>query len=286
MGVQTVWSRNGPRLLSLLAILAGGMTGSSLGRARWAVYYSDKASPGEFLGYGLVVFDSDRHPPLQPLIAGGATVLGYLSLGEIEQQRAWFGQVREMGILLGENANWPGSHYVDVRDAGWRHMVTGQLAQAILAQGFHGIFLDTLDDPVELERRDAERCRGMTAAAIDLVRELRRQFPSIKIMLNRGYALLPQVGGAIDIALGESVYGTYDFARKVYRAVPTAEYREQVQLLQQARKLHPRLRICTLDYWDPADRDGIRKIYRMQRANGFDPYVATVGLDQLTKEPR
>lgn len=255
-------------------------------RPRWAVYYSDEAYPWEFRDYGLVVFDPDRHPALRPLAEAGTTLLGYLSLGEIEQHRAWFGKVGQMGILLGKNPNWPGSYYVDLRDPRWADIVVRQLVPTLLAQGFQGVFLDTLDDPVELERRDPERCGGMAAAAIQLVKDLRREFPSIIIMMNRGYALLPEVGGHIDVALGESVYGTYDCERRVYRAVSPADYRTQVQLLKQARKANPALRICTLDYWDPADRDGIRRIYREERANGFDPYVATVGLDRLMKEPR
>jgi uncharacterized protein (TIGR01370 family) len=277
---------NWSRLLPVVALMSSVSTGSIAARDRWAAYYSDQARPEEFRGYGLVVFDADRHPALEPLAAGGTTVLGYLSLGEIERHRAWFAEVRQMGILLGENRNWPGSYYVDLRDPGWQRIVIGRLVPALLTQGFRGVFLDTLDDPVELERLDPERCRGMAAAAIALVKELRRTFPSVTIMMNRGYALLAEVGGHIDIALGESVYGTYDFERKLYRAVPAAEYREQVQVLKQARKRNPALRICSLDYWDPADREGIRRIYREERANGFDPYVATDGLDQLLKEPR
>lgn len=212
-------------------------------------------------------------------------VLGYLSLGEVQRDRGWFREVQGMGILLGENPNWPGSYYVDVRNAEWPTLVKAKLVPAILAQGFHGVFLDTLDDPLELERRDPENRRGMAEAAIRLVRDLRRNFPCMTIMMNRAYAMLPAVAGSIDIALGESVYGTFDFQSRAYRPVPAAEYREQVRLLQQARARRPSLRICSLDYWDPADRDGIRRIYRLQRANGFDPYVATVGLDQIVKEP-
>jgi uncharacterized protein (TIGR01370 family) len=269
----------------MIAVVSFGFSGSSRVRTRWAAYYSDQARAEEFRDYGLVVFDADRHPPLSALAAGGTTVLGYLSLGEIERHRAWFADLRQTGVLLGENRNWPGSYYIDLRDPGWHRIVIDRLVPAMLAQGFGGVFLDTLDDAIELERLDPGGRRGMTAAAVSLVKELRRTFPDITVMMNRGYALLPEVGGLIDIALGESVCGTYDFERKVYRAVPAAEYREQVQLLKQARKRNPALRICSLDYWDPADREGIRRIYREERANGFDPYVATVGLDQLMKEP-
>ncbi len=251
----------------------------------WVAYYSDQARPEEFRGYKLVVFDGDRHPPLEPLAAGGTVALAYLSLGEIEQHRSSFPAMKAMGILVGENSNWPGSYYVDLRDPRWAHDVIGKLVPALLAQGFHGVFLDTLDDPIELERRDPRKFRGMTSAATQLVKDLRRSFPSITLMMNRGYGLLPAVARDLNIALGESVYGTYDFGLKAYRRVPAAEYLEQVHLLKQAKRSNPALRICSLDYWDPADREGIKRVYREERANGFDPYVATVGLDRIVKEP-
>ena len=275
------WS---PKLL--IPLLSYGLVGSSPPKTRWAAYYSDQARPEEFSGYDLIVLDSDRHPPLGALATGGSTVLGYLSVCEVERHRAWFAELVRSGVLIGEKTEWPGSYYVDIRNATWRATVTGRLVPAVLAQGFHGLFLDTLDDAEELERREPARFRGMRGAAVALVKEIRQAFPSITIMVNRGYALLPEIAGQIDIALGESVYGTYDFAGRNYRPVQAVEYRQQVQFLKDLRAAHPALQICTLDYWDPADREGIRRVYRKERANGFIPYVATVALDQLIKEPR
>jgi uncharacterized protein (TIGR01370 family) len=250
------------------------------------VYYSDQAHSEEFRGYDLVVFESDRHPAPGPLSAGGTTVLGYLSLVEVEKHRSWFARVREAGLLAGENPNWPGAWFVDLRDARWRQMVVHQIAPEVLTQGFQGLFLDTLDDAAELERRDPLKFHGMKDAAVLLIREIRRAFPTATLMVNRGYDLLPEIVGNIDIVLGESVYGTYDFASKTYRPVPVAEYRRQVELLTRFKALKPSLRICTLDYWDPADREGIRRAYREERSHGFIPYVATVALDRLMREPR
>jgi hypothetical protein len=44
--------------------------------------------------------------------------------------------------------------------------------------------------------------------------------------------------------------------------------------------------VFTLDYWNPEDAAGIRRIYRTERANGFHPYVATIKLDRIVREPR
>jgi uncharacterized protein (TIGR01370 family) len=273
-------------VLRLVALLLIALPGTGSGRRRWVAYYSDQAPVEDFRDYGLVVFDSDRQPPLAPLATPGRILLGYLSLGEIADGRAYFQEVKQEGLLIKESPTWPGSHSVDVRDPRWRRRVIEQLVPGILARGFQGVFLDTLDNPVEIERRDPKTYRGMAAAAAELIKALRQAFPTITIMMNRGYGLLPDVAGSIDIVLGESVYSTYDFERKTYRLVPTEGYREQVRLLKEAKQRHQGLRICSLDYWDPIDLKGIRRIYREERANGFEPYVATIGLDRIVEEPR
>ena len=59
----------------------------------------------------------------------------------------------------------------------------------------------------------------------------------------------------------------------------------RVTILQAAKARRPKLRIMTLDYWDPEDAEGVSRIYREQRANGFEPYVATIKLDRIVTEP-
>jgi hypothetical protein len=44
------------------------------------------------------------------------------------------------------------------------------------------------------------------------------------------------------------------------------------------------LKVYSLDYWDPADRAGIRDINAIQRAHGFMPYVGTSTLTKIIPE--
>ena len=252
----------------------------------WLAYYQDEAAPEAFSDYGLLVFDSQYHPPIPALAAAGKTILGYISLGEVEGYRAHFGMVRAEGILFDENPNWPGSYFVDLRSALWRDRVLGHLIPKILNRGFHGLFLDTLDNAAYLESTDPVKYRGMRQSAAKLVMEIRSHFPSILIMMNRAYEILPEVAGHIDMELAESCFSDFDFSSKQYRRVPQQEYQQQVQELQRIRALHPGLEIFTLDYWDPSDDQGIRTIYREQESNGFNPYVATVELDRIVPRPR
>ncbi|HYD05479.1 MAG TPA: endo alpha-1,4 polygalactosaminidase, partial [Reyranella sp.] len=155
----------------------------------------------------------------------------------------------------------------------------------LLRRGFDGVFMDTLDNPVFLEQTQPKKYKGIADAAAQLVRTIRRNYPTVPIMMNRAYPLLPKVERDIDFELGESVYADYDFKTKTYKLVDRTEYLDQVKFLKDAQKRRPELRVMTLDYWSPTDPAGIQRIYKEQRANGFNPYVATIDLDRLVKEP-
>ncbi|MEI6740763.1 MAG: Ig-like domain-containing protein, partial [Gemmatimonadaceae bacterium] len=75
----------------------------------------------------------------------------------------------------------------------------------ILARGFDGVFLDTVDTGTDLERRDRARFAGATLATIDLVRAIKRRYPAAVIVLNRGYDILPTVENSVDMVLAESL---------------------------------------------------------------------------------
>lgn len=253
---------------------------------RYCVYYNDKAPTEAFASYDLIILDSEHHPYLAGLIQQKKEILGYISLGEVESERDYFEDVKEEGILLQENEHWPGSFYVDMRDPRWAKRVIEDLIPQILFQHFNGLFLDTLDNPGELERQDPEKYKGMVEASVQLVKLIRQHYPTIKIMMNRGYELLPSVTGTIDMVMGESVYADYNFDNKTYQHVPEDLYLSQVKILKDAQTLDPKLKVYTLDYWDPSDKKGIMDIYKTQRHNGFIPYVATIDLHKIIPEPR
>ncbi|MBL8805516.1 MAG: endo alpha-1,4 polygalactosaminidase [Rhodospirillales bacterium] len=253
---------------------------------RWAVYYGADAPDDAFAGYRLVVFDSDRHPDIEPVVARRGQALGYLSIGEVHRTRSYFTEVEREGLLVYENPNWPGAFAVDVRDPRWRRRVVDELVPSILARGFQGVFLDTADTAIDLERRDRTKFAGSTLATIELVKAIRNRNPGMPIILNRGYEILPAVETAIDMVLAESLVTDWDFQGKAPRMAPPGLHASQVELLSAARKRRPALRVLALEYWTPEDTATIRSIYGKVRALGFAPYVATVALDRVVPEPQ
>ncbi|MBM3728053.1 MAG: endo alpha-1,4 polygalactosaminidase [Acidobacteria bacterium] len=211
----------------------------------WAVCYSDAVPADELERYSLLVLHGRYHPPLPALSSAGKRLFGYVSLGEVEKTQPHFTAVRKQGLLRGENANWPGSYFVDLRDPRWHECVLRQLIPEIRAQGFHGVFLDTIDTAEHLETLDPGAHRGMMAAALDLVRAIRHGYPDMPLILNRGFFLLEEAAPLVDYVLAESIYSDYDSARKAYRRVPAAEYSETVRKLAAARTRNPGLTVLS-----------------------------------------
>ena len=165
------------------------------------VDYSQDAPVKQLKNYQLIVLDSQNHPAIEKIKTDNNIVLGYISLGEIETIRPYYQQAKNAGYLLQENKNWPGSYYVDVRQTHWAELVINKLIPKIVAQGFDGIFIDTMDNPEYLEEIDPKKYAGMKNAGINLIKLIRLNYPHIKIMLNRGFLILPQVASDIDLSL-------------------------------------------------------------------------------------
>lgn len=253
---------------------------------RWVVFYGSQADSAVLAGYDWIVLDSDAHPPIKPLLDRGKIVFGYLSLCEIGDYRSYFSRAKTQQLLLHTNSTWPGSYVLDIRDPKWSAMLVEDIIPHIAAQGFSGLFLDTLDQAAHLERSDPKRYQGMREAAVKIVRLLRKSYPELRLLVNRGYDLFGDIAGVVDAVVGESVYATYNFERKQYQLVDTASYRQQLQILNGVKRPGSSAPIVlTLDYWNPADVDGLSQIYAAQRRNGFVPYVATIELNAIVAEP-
>jgi endo-alpha-1,4-polygalactosaminidase (GH114 family) len=234
---------------------------------RWVCYYAADAPVSTLTKFDLFVFDSDAHPAIAPLKERGKTAVGYLSIGEVNSTRAYFADVKTQNLILTENKNWKGSFFVDVRNPLWTQRILEDLIPKILHSGFDGVFLDTVDNAPYLEQTEPQRYRGMSDAMVSLIKTIRRNYPSIKIVVNRGFDILPKIEGDIDMVLGESIVDS------------------QVTLLKHMKKRRPSLTILTLDYVDPKDRNAVIQAYRRQRANGFNPYVSTRELNMIFEEP-
>ncbi|MBF0131256.1 MAG: endo alpha-1,4 polygalactosaminidase [Magnetococcales bacterium] len=252
--------------------------------ASFVIYYSDQAPVTHFEPFDLIVFDTLYHPPMERLKERGKTILGYLSLGEVEDHRHHFADAKGQNLLFFENKDWPGSFFVDCRNPLWTKMVIETLIPDILQQGFHGLFIDTMDNPGYLEDLDPKKYKGMRQGGINLIKAIRRNYPDIPIMINRGFDLLDHLIYDVDDILAESTRSTIDPKTQTAILTPDADYEAITTKLRRYKEIRPHIGLYSIDYWDPADLKGRTNIYRQQREHGFIPYVATQKLDQVVFE--
>lgn len=238
---------------------------------RFAVYYTNALPAAAFAPYALAVLDPDAHPDLRGM--RGTRALAYVSLAEDGDYRA------ARGPKLAAIPERRGYHYVDVRKPQWAADIVERIIPGLLRQGFDGVMLDTADTALNLEAKYP----GMAEATTRLIKTIRMHYPEISIMLNRGFALLPQVAGDIDMVLAESIYATVKDGKPALQ--PEAHYRSVSEMLNALKTRNPSLKIYTLDYWPESDAEGVRAIYAAQRAQGFIPYVSTPDLQSLPREP-
>lgn len=251
----------------------------------WAVYYDSKLPATAFEKYDLLIFDPQHHPQLQPLLDRGKTLIGYLNAGEVEARERFFTAVQQEGILLQENSRWKKSYYIDLRDKRWAKRVIEEIIPRILHKGFQGIFLDTLDNPIELERENPDKFPGMKQAAINLVLAIRYHYPTLPIIVNRAFEILPEIGDKVNMVLGESMYTSYDMKSKEYKLNNPEFYKQETKMLQDFKAQFPKVRVLSLEYAPGNDTQKIKGLYKLQRDNGFEPFVSVIELNQVIAEP-
>lgn len=126
----------------------------------------------------------------------------------------------------------------------------------IRARGFTGLMLDTLDMPPWLEQIDPVADRDMGQASIELVQAVRQASPDMFIVVNRGYAILPQLCSMVDAVLAKSLLTSPDPGVGFVWNSP-GDVEMQLALLAPAGETKPPLPILSLDDWNPADAAGL-----------------------------
>ena len=175
-----------------------------------AVIYYAEVSPGlvDRLSRFRIVVLSPFVPEsiVKEIRQGGSVVLGYISIASIGGWEPWARNVSS-DLVIGENRFW-GERIINVCKPGWRRVIASA-TKYIASKGFSGFFLDNLDVVDEYP--------WMKPCIIRLIRDIRSWYPGLRIMVNRGFTLLPDIARYIDYVLFEDFITYYDTATHQYR---------------------------------------------------------------------
>ena len=249
-----------------------------------AFYYGAQPPLAELQAFDIAVVEPDFVPePRRHARApadGSHELYAYVSLGEVHPTRPYYARLPARS-LRGSNAAW-GSRVIDQTAPGWQDFFLDAIIAPLWQRGWRGFFLDTLDSYQLFAATDAERA-AQQDAMVAILQEFKRRYPDGKLMLNRGFELLPRIAPLVSAVAAESLYQGYDAAANTYRAVAQADRDWLAERMREARERY-RLPVISIDYADPA-APGARELARATaariRADGFIPWVADGGLSSL-----
>lgn len=243
--------------------------------------YSPHPPPDALLRHTVCILDPAAKADLKPGQAKGNRFYAYVSVVELSAHSALLPAATARGVtFVGENTAW-NSRLMDVTRPAWRGFLLEDAAQAAAKAGFDGFFLDTADSlsllPTSVNPSTAR------AAVLEGIRALKSRWPEKKIILNRGFDLLPDLKGVLDGLLVESVYQTFDPATKRHKAVPAAGSRWLEGRIREAQGLS--LPVYAVDYVNPIQSTLAAKTAMKLRALGAVPLVTTPDLNGQVLAP-
>ncbi len=246
----------------------------------WAAYYgSDREAASELARFDLVALDPAGAPLLGAVKRHGSLVVMYVSLGEVNTGLPAYSGIQGESWVLDTNPNWPDARKLDVRAPAYLSWLLSKVVAPALAGPVNGLFLDTADTAIELEREQPQKFGGMTVALETVLKTLRAKHPRALLVLNGGLPLVERAPALVDAVAVESVWTDFDFATKRYRRREAADARERAARLD--RLVARGVPVFVLEYAEPTDRPWIDTLIQRARDHRFVPYVSTIGLDRV-----
>lgn len=224
-----------------------------------------------------VVVEAENIDDLGDLRIAGSDVFAYVSVGEAEGWRAT-SRALPKELFIGDNAAWR-SRIADLTQPNWRRYLIENRMAVLWELGYTGFFLDTLDSYQLVVKSPAEQ-RAQLKALVEIIRAMHQRFPGVKLLLNRGFEVLPQIWPLAVGLVAESLFQSWNPTTQKYASVSANERRWLLRHLNRAHRRYD-LPVTVIDYVPPDKPELAQETARRITALGFASWVATPGLDML-----
>ena len=272
--------------LSLVALNGHSKIGCDLSSV--AFFYGHSVPVEELSLYDSAVVEPSHISPeqLKLLRNNKTTVFSYLSLGEVNAE-LWQSYKLPSSLILGKNRGW-NSYIIDQTRCEWRQHILKNLIPALVSAGFDGLFLDTLDSYL-LSSHISEYKKAQRDALVQLIKEIKQQNPQLKLFMNRGFELFPDIVAETDILAAESLYRSFDPVKRSYLESSPGNQRWLLKKLQEIKAYG--IPVVVIDYLPSYNLRKADKLAKRIADKGFIPWVTTPALNTLgcgliTSEPR
>jgi len=243
-----------------------------------AIFYGAKPPAAELSQFDRLIVEPDNIDSAEfaQLAEHGATLYAYLSVGEIGPTRSYANEIGP-GWVLGKNDVW-NSKVLDLTNPEWTTFLTRRI-DALVAAGYRGLFLDTMDSYQIYAKNDSARAMQEQALG-DFIGSLKQRHPGLRLIANRGFEVLDTVGPYLEAVAAESLFASWDNTNQKYVDVP-ANDREWLLGKLNTAKQQFNLDVIAIEYLPPERREEARKVATKIAELGFTPWVSTPALDYV-----
>ena len=243
-----------------------------------AFYYGPNPPVNALAQFDRLVLEPENIKPaeLTQLKRSGAIAYSYLSVGEVGEHRNWYDRIPQDAVT-GTNGDW-NSKLMNLSDPAWQRFLL-QRAAELQRRGYEGLFLDTMDSYQLFVKSDAER-KKQEAALANLVYRIKRKYPQLSIITNRGFEVIDRIGQYIDGVAAESLYAGWNNGLQTYTEVPETD-RQWLQ--QKFETIRQKFSIDTIaiEYLPANKRSEARNIAAKIADDGSIPWIANPALDYV-----
>ena len=166
--------------------------------------------PKEVSGYEILIIESAHFDSedIAVLKQNNKTVLGYVSLGEVNEAAAHYPKIKD--FTLGKNEIW-NSHILDIENDETREALI-EIFDYNMKKGLDGMFLDNIDNYTEFGPTP-EKKEGL----LQFLQLINIVHPNIHLMQNAGVSIIKDTNHYINSVAKESIASDYDFNSKNYQ---------------------------------------------------------------------
>ncbi|HET7061688.1 MAG TPA: endo alpha-1,4 polygalactosaminidase, partial [Nitrosospira sp.] len=224
-----------------------------------------------------VVVEPENMDDLDHLRDQGTRVFAYVSVGEVNWTRPWYSKI-PASWFIAIDKEWQSS-VVDLTQQGWHDYLINNYLRGLWQQGYRGFFLDGLESyQKHVVEPDARLLQEKALA--NLIKRLHQHFPGVNLILNRGFAVLPEVAHYAVALVAESLFQRWEPSGQAYVKVIEPDRYWLLNKLKQVRDQYG-LQVIVVDYVDPKQKELARITAKKISELGFTPWVANPSLDIL-----
>ncbi|WP_442866813.1 bifunctional glycoside hydrolase 114/ polysaccharide deacetylase family protein [Acidovorax sp. NCPPB 4044] len=250
-----------------------------------ALHYGPAAPLAELKVFDIVVVEPDHGYDPRAFAKTGSALYAYVSVAEVQSSRTYFRDIPDTWKMA-RNGAW-NSEVIDQTPADWPEFFATRVVGPLWERGYRGFFLDTLDSYRLAKQFDeAAQQQGL----VRVIETLHQRYPGIRLILNRGFEIVPRVKDKVQMVAAESLFRGWNAGTRRYEEVKAAD---REWLLGQLRTIRERdgLPVMAIDYVPPTDRELSRTTAERIKALGIIPWVTdghvrTVGVGTVELAPR